>query len=208
MNKSKYFFNLNSLHTKYLLAFGVGCIIGAKLLPVPVVAVGYLLLAAVCIFKCLRGDVEGFFSLVPYFIYTEIFMRAFARWIPYLGVPYLLIACFAILFFTTNRLKKPHTSAMSFLIIFTFLEVVNNIYPNKPNITRPIIVQSFALLIPVIWASYNVLKPVTINKLLDNIKVASVYLSGIVFVAHLTGKINYGLYSNSESSNGLTISVL
>src|SRR5205085_9693300 len=33
--------------------------------------------------------------------------------------------------------------------------------------------------------------------------VACIYLSGVVFVAHITGKINYGLFSNSDSSNGL-----
>ncbi|MDB5248679.1 MAG: O-antigen ligase family protein [Segetibacter sp.] len=87
--------------------------------------------------------------------------------------------------------------------MYTFLEIVNNIYPAKPAITRPIIIQSLGLLMPVVWASYNALKPVTINRLLNNVKVASVYLAGIVFVAHMTGKINYGMFSNSDSSNGL-----
>ncbi|HEX8278374.1 MAG TPA: hypothetical protein VF540_06745, partial [Segetibacter sp.] len=203
MNKSRHLFNVNSLHTKYIFAFVIGCMVGMKAIPIPVVGVAYIGLAAVCIFQCIRGNVEGFFSIVPYIIYSEVFVRAFARWVPYLGIAYVLIICFSILFFKVRRLPKPHTHAFVFLLIYTFLEVANNIYPDKPTITRPIITQSFGLLIPAVWASYNVLKPVTINKLLDNVKIASIYLAGIVVIAHMTGKINYGLYSNSDSSNGL-----
>ena len=40
-------------------------------------------------------------------------------------------------------------------------------------------------------------------KLLTHIKIAGVYLTGIVIVAHLTGGIDYGNQSSSEASNGL-----
>jgi O-antigen ligase len=140
---------------------------------------------------------------LPYAAYIEVFVRGFAKWFPYLAMQYLYIACFSILFFTAPRLKKPHSNAWFFLVLFTFLEIVNNVYPDKPTIGRQILTQSFALLIPVIWASYYVLKPVMINRLLNHIKIASVFLAGIVFSAHLTGKINYGMYSNSDASNGL-----
>lgn len=100
-------------------------------------------------------------------------------------------------------MKKSHSFAFYFLILFTFLDLANNIYPDKPILGRSILINSLALLVPAIWASFNVLKPVLINKLLDHIKVGSLMLAGIVFVAHATGKISYGLYSNSDASNGL-----
>jgi O-antigen ligase len=38
---------------------------------------------------------------------------------------------------------------------------------------------------------------------LANVKLGSVYLAGIIIVAHLQGKISYGNFSSSEASNGL-----
>lgn len=203
MTKHKYIFNTESLIAKYIIAFAIGVIIGLKLLPVTVVVVIHTIIAAVCVIQCLKGNLSAFFTWLPYIVYNEIFVRGFAKWYPYLTLQYLYIGCFAILFFTVPRLKRPHSNAWFFLIIFTFLEIANDVYPDKIAIGRQILTQSFALLLPVIWASYYVLKPVMINKLLNNIKVASVYLAGIVFVAHITGKISYGLFSNSEASNGL-----
>jgi O-antigen ligase len=203
LTKFKNIVNQQSLITRYIVAFVPGVIVGLKFIPVPVVVVLHCIIAAICILQCLKGNVAGFFTWLPYIVYNEVFVRGFAKWFPYLTMQYLYIVCFSILFFTTPRLKRPHSNAWFFLVIFTFLEIANNIYPDKPSIGRQILTQSFALLIPVIWASYYVLKPVVINKLLNNIKVASVFLAGIVFAAHLTGKISYGMYSNSDASNGL-----
>lgn len=203
MANKKYIFNIESLHSKYIIAFLIGTLVGFKALPGPVVGIVYLILAGVCIFHCLRGDVSAFFTLLPYVVYTEVFVRGFVRWVPYLTLQYSYIVCFLILMIKGVRLKKSHSFAFYLLIMYSFLEVANNLYPDKPDVVRAIMFNSFALLMPVVWASYNVLKPVLINKLLNNIKVASIYLSGVVFVAHFTGKIDYGLYSNSDSSNGL-----
>lgn len=203
MANNKTFFNSESLITKYIIAFVFGLIVGLKLLPVPVLAVFQIILAILCILQCFKGNISGFFFWLPYAVYNEVFIRGFAKWLPYLGMQYLYIFCFAVLFFTVPRLKKPHSNAWIFLVLFTFLEIANNIYPDKIAISRQILTQSFSLLFAVIWSSYHVLKPQLINKLLSNAKIASVILSGIVFAAHITGKINYGLYSNSESSNGL-----
>jgi O-antigen ligase len=199
----KHFILTESLIAKYIIAFVVGVLVGLKSVPVPLVVFIHSIIAVICIFHCLKGNIQGFFVWLPYIVYNEVFVRGFAKWFPYLTMQYLYIICFSILFFTVPRLKKSHSSAWFFLVMFSFLELANNIYPDKPNIGRQIITQSFALLIPVIWASYNVLKPVLINKLLSNIKIASVFLAAVVFSAHLTGKISYGLYSNSDASNGL-----
>ncbi len=172
-------------------------------MPVAVIGVVYLAIIVVCVFHCLKGDIGAFFSLIPYAIYTEVFCRGFIRWVPYLTIQYAFIGCFVILMFTVKRLKKPHSYAFYPLIAYSFIEILGNMNPDSPDVVRAIMFNSFAMLVPVIFASYFVLKPVLINKLLNNIKVASIYLSGVVFVAHFTGKIDYGLYSNSSSSNGL-----
>ncbi len=203
MASSKFIFNIESLQSKYIIAFLVGTLIGFKALPGPVVGILYLVLTGVCIFYCIKGDVVAFFTLLPYVVYTEVFVRGFVRWVPYLTLQYSYIICFAILLLRVKRLKKPHSYAFYFLIMYTFMEVANNLYPDKPDVVRAIMFNSFALLMPVVWASYFVLKPRLINKLLNNIKIASIYLSGAVFVAHFTGKIDYGLYSNADASNGL-----
>jgi O-antigen ligase len=192
-----------SLIGQYVIAFILGVLIGWRVVPVPVTVTVYLAICVVCIFRAFQGNLPGLFSVLPYAMFTEVFVRAFARWVPYLTVQYLIIACFSILFIKGVRLKKAHSSAYFFLVMFTLLELVNNIYPDKKDVTRAILVNSFALLIPAVWASFNILKPVLINRFFNNIKIASVYLAGIVFVAHLTGKINYGLFSSSEASNGL-----
>ena len=70
-------------------------------------------------------------------------------------------------------------------------------------ISRAIITQSLALLLPVVWASYTILTSKQIYTLLTHIKLAGVYLVGIVVVAHLSGGIDYGHHSSSEASNGL-----
>lgn len=203
MLRRKYFLNVETLHGKYIIAFLLGAIVGLKAIPVPVVAWVYILLAVVCLYNCIKGDVPGLFGVLPYVMYTEVFIRASARWVPYLTLQYLLIICFTILLFTAKKLRRPHSNSFFLLLLFTFVEVTNNVYPAKVDVTRAILTNSFALLLPVIWASYNVLSPLVINKLLNHVKTASIFLAGIVFVAHFTGKINYGLYSNSEASNGL-----
>jgi O-antigen ligase len=177
--------------------------IGFKIIPSQVTATLYVVICVVCLIKCIKGDLAGFFTFLPYAMFVEVFIRGYTRYIPYLTLQYLFIACFAIMLVRGGRSKRSHSHAFYFLIIYTFLEIANNVYPDKPIIGKAIITNSFALLLPAIWASFNVLKPLLINKLLDNIKVATVMLAGIVFVAHITGKINYGLFSNSDASNGM-----
>jgi O-antigen ligase len=47
------------------------------------------------------------------------------------------------------------------------------------------------------------MNPLVINKFLTHIKIAAVFLTGVVLVSHLQGKINYGTISNSDASNGM-----
>ena len=203
MKKRRVLWKPQNLLGHYIVAFFVGLVIGFKVLPVIIVATVFLLLLLVCIFTSIQGNVPAFFTFMPFAVYTEVYMRAEARWVPYLSIQYMFIVCFSALLFYQLKSKRYHSLAFVFLLIFTFIEFTNNLAPDNTALVRTTIVNSLALLMPIIWASYYVLHPILINKLLSNIKLATVYLAGIVFVAHLTGGIDYGLYSSSASSNGM-----
>lgn len=181
----------------------LGIVIGFKLLPVIVVAILFLAVITVCIYKAAQNDVVGFLSVFPFAIYTEIYIRANAKWIPYLTLQYVLILCFSLFLLRGLRNNKFHFKGYVFLALFTALELLNNVYPDKPMVGRPIIINSILLLLIVVWSSSNILKPLVINKFLTNLKVAAVFLTGVVLVAHFMGKINYSSISNSDASNGM-----
>ena len=186
-----------------MLAFGFGIAVGFKAISPNVVAFIYLGILLVTLVKAIQKNISGFFSWFPYAMYTEILIRKKAMWIPYLTLQYFIIASFAILIFSMKRGSRYHFKGMPILLLFILLEIVNNIYPNKINTSRAIITNSLAILMPVIWASYNILTSQQIFRLLTHIKIAGVYLTGIVIVAHITGGIDYGHQSSSEASNGL-----
>ncbi len=186
----------------FIIAFIIGLLAGYKTIPANIVGYGYIFVLAFALLRCFQGNVGGFFSIIPYAIFSEIFMRAFVRWIPYLTLQYTLIACFLILIVRTAR-RESHWKGYMLLVLFTLFEVANNVMPYRPDVSRAIITNSFALLLPVVWGSFYVLTPQIINRFMNNVRIACIFLVGIVFVAHLSGSIDYGAYSNSDASNGL-----
>ena len=168
-----------------------------------VVALLYVAIVVVALYRAAQNDVPGFLVVMPFAIYTEIFIRANARWLPYLTLQYVIIICFGLMLIRSIRYSRFHFYGYFFLALFTALELLNNIYPDKAAVGRPIIVNSIALLLVSVWASTNVLNALTINRFLTQIKIAAIFLTGIVLVAHLQGKINYSVISNSEASNGM-----
>ncbi|HMZ45218.1 MAG TPA: O-antigen ligase family protein [Chitinophagaceae bacterium] len=189
---------------KFLLALGIGVIIGAKLINVQLFGFAYfgavLLLAYFAVFN----KIEQLFTVLPFVIYSEIFVRdRLDSLVPYLTIQYLYIFIFSFMLIRFSGGNKPHNKAFYFLLGFAFLEIFNGLNPDRPKLLRSIFFNSFSMILAVIWASHNVLTPKLINKILANVKLAGMYLSGIVIVAQVTGGIDYGNFSNSESSNGL-----
>ena len=204
INKSKFGnWRAKNILVVYLVAFAFGVFIGLKIIPGIVIGLVYLFLVGICLIFCFKGDIGNFFKYIPFAIYLEVYMRDFVKWVPYLTLQYLFIIVFSVFILRGMRQKENHFKGVYFLVFFSFLEITNNLHPSFPANTRAILVNSLALLMPALWASLNDLKPALINKLLDNIKIAGMVLTGIVFVAHVTGNINYGLFSSSEASNGL-----
>ncbi|WP_207493432.1 O-antigen ligase family protein [Aridibaculum aurantiacum] len=186
----------------FIAAFIIGLVVGFKTLPSNIVGYAYMGIILLAFIRCLQGNVAGFLSVIPYAIYGEIFMRAFVKWVPYLTLQYSLIACFIVLIFRTP-LQKCHFRGYMFLLLFTLLELANNVLPYKVDVSRAILVNSAALMLPVLWASYHPLKPVVLNRFINNVKIACLFLVGVVYVAHISGNIDYGGHSNSDASNGL-----
>ncbi len=188
---------------KFSLAFVLGVLVGYKIIPPGLVGAAFVVVLIACLIYAAQNNIYKFFTYVPYVIYTEVFIRASVRSVPYLSMEYLFVASFSILIINYTKNKVAHTKAYYFLIGFALLEVLNGFFPSRPVLLRAIFFNSFTSILAVIWASYNVLSPTIINKLLANIKVASLFLAGIIVVAHIKGNISYGTFSSSEASNGL-----
>ncbi len=190
---------------KYSIALLVGLIVGFKIIPPVGSAIIFLGLIVACGIYMLQNNVVKVFLLLPYIVYSEIFMRGHARsFLPYLSVQYLFIIGFSILIVKSNFKKEDfHFKPIGILILFFLLEVLNGFFSEKAIITRAIQSNTLALLLPAIWASFYKFSPTMINKLMDNIRLATIFLAGIVLVAHLQGKIDYGGVSSSEASNSL-----
>ncbi len=187
----------------YPLAFIVGIIVGYKIVPPNVVGFMYVGLGALMVVFAMLNNTYAFFTLLPFMIFNEIFIRAFARSLPYLTTQYVIIISFSLLLIIGRKNKKAHFSGYIMFVLFCLLELLNNVYPAKAQISRSIISNSATVMAAVVWGAFNVLDPILINKILYNIKIAGVYLAGIVFVAHLQGKIDYNSASSNEASNGM-----
>jgi hypothetical protein len=203
LKKRRLFLKPDSFLWKYVLAVVIGILVGYKVISVPMVVALYFILAAVCGVKAIQGNLSGFLSVFPFAIYLEVYVRGFAKWVPYLTLQYLMIFSFSAFILHSMKNVRTHFGGYSLLVLYTILEVVNNIYPDKPEVGKALTISSFCLLSVVIWASMNIIKPLEIKRLLSNIKIGTVFLTGVVMVSHLTGKINYGTISNSDASNGL-----
>ena len=169
------------------------------MVPPAVVGAVYMGVCLFCVYLAITHNVFGFFTMVPFLIYTEIFVRAYALFIPYLTLQYLFILCFSLLLITGPKNRKAHFSGYVFFVLFGLLELLNE----KAQVARSILINTFALFMAIVWAAFNIMSPVLIKKLLYNIKIAGVFLAGIVFVAHLQGKIDYNSASSSDASNGM-----
>ncbi len=192
-----------TLWLKYAVMFFVGLIIGFRTVPSSVIGTVYMSSLFVCGWFGVRNKLDKFFTMLPFICYMEVYMRGFIKSVPYLGIQYMLIFVFGYLIISGFRKSKAHSYAFVLMIVYGFIEFLGGLFPDDPHLLRPVLVQSFALIIMITWASFNRLSPVLIHKLLTNFKLAAVFLAGVVLVAHLRGGISYNSASNFESSNGM-----
>jgi hypothetical protein len=186
----------------YIVAFSIGIIIGFRAFP-QFVGLLYVMLGIVCIYFAFQINIRVVFSIIPYLIYTEMFIRAFARSVPYLFMQYLLLAIFFILIVNNQSRVKVHSKAFILLFFFLIIEVINGFRSDNPDIARGLLINSLVLVIGVIWSSFNFLSPAAVNQILNHVKYAGVYICGIVLARYLMGDVEFQLSSGSEGTNGL-----
>ncbi|MBS1639266.1 MAG: O-antigen ligase family protein [Bacteroidetes bacterium] len=191
------------LYIKYAVALIIGIVTGYKLIPASAQTVITGAILAYCIFVGLREQFDKLFAILPIACYHEAYMRGFVRTFPYLALQYCFMIIFGFLILKHIGVRKPHTKSFIFMLIFGVIEILNGLSPNDPILLKPILTQSLCLVVVVIWASFNKLSPILIHRMLTYIKIAGVYLTGIVLVAHIQGGIEYNTESNFGSSNGL-----
>ena len=163
----------------------------------------YLMLAGWCVYLSLDNDYTSVFSLFPYLIYSELFIRAYVPFVPYLFMPYLYITIIFLLMLQNRTNWRLYTKSFVLLFFFIIIEYVNSIRSTLPDIARGLLVNSLALMMVATWGAYNIITPVMANRILKNLKYASVYLCGIVIARYLVGDVEFGTHSGSEGTNGL-----
>jgi O-antigen ligase len=186
----------------YLLAFAIGLTIGFRTFP-EFVGFLYVLLAGMCIFLAFQSNMNLLFSVIPYLIYTEMFIRVFAHSVPYLFMQYFLLIIFTILIFRNQSKVKIHSRAFIFLFFFIIIEFVNGARSENPDIARGLLINTLVLAAGVMWASFNFLSPIVVNRILNNIKYAAIYLCGIILARYLMGDVEFRASSGSEGTNGM-----
>jgi len=188
---------------KYAIALLIGLVIGANRVPDAVISVLYVLYSVYCIYFALKGDIKNLFTLFPYFVYSEIYIRAFRSFVPNIYADYVFMAILALLLLRQGSAFRLYSVSFVFIGLYALIELIDVVRTNEPAFARIHSVNSINLFLVMLWASSNILKTSTLNVLLNNLKIASIYLAGIILAAHLFGHVEYNSTSSFSSSNGL-----
>jgi O-antigen ligase len=161
----------------------------------------------VCVYYAFRNDAKMVFAILTYFIYLEIFMRAYVTIIPYLFVQYLFIAVFGVLILKKGNRLKMHSRTFVFLMLFMLIELINSKRSIAPDIARALVMNDLALVVMVMWGCCNFISPALANYILKHVKYAGVCLCGIILARYVFtgsfGAVHFSSYSASEATNGL-----
>jgi len=187
---------------KYLLAFTIGIIIGFRAFP-EFVGLLDVLLGVVCLYLAFQLRVKDVFCVMPYLIYTEMFTRVYAHAVPYLFIQYLLIGVFLVLILNNKSKVRMHSKAFIFLFFFIIIEFINGTRSENPDIARGLLINSLVLALGSMWGSFHFLSAATVNKILNHVKYASIYLCGFIITKYLAGDVEFRVSSGSEGTNGL-----
>lgn len=203
MNNGHYKLSFQSPFLHHILALLAGVVIGLDILPEELVM---LLVFGTAMYVLLQGFIgkkENAFAALPYLCYIEIYCRDRIMEIPYLFLPYFFILFFVMMLIKQWPVLKFHSRSFAFLFFFVVIEVVNSSRSTDPENSRVLVASSVALFFISLWASCNVLTNTEINRLLYNVKLAGIFICGIILVSQITHDISYGTFSMSEAMNGL-----
>jgi len=186
----------------YGLAFLIGMIVGYRSLP-ELFGIMYLALGFACIYLATQNDIIRIFKILPFLIYSEMFMRAYVPFVPYLFMPYMYIAIFGVMILNNGVKLKLHSNYVVLLLFFVFIEYINGFRANDADYARGLLINSTAVAVVALWGASTILTPVMANRILNTVKLAGVYLCGMVVVRYLKGDVYFSSHSQSEGVNGL-----
>jgi len=189
--------------TKYLIALIIGVIVGHNYVPDIVIGYTYMAFGVVVVFFSFYSSLDKFLSYLPYLIYTEIYVRGNALFVFNLYAEYVLLASFALLVLKQGTLVTLRSRSFVFISLYALIELIDVTRTNEPDFARVNVVNSFSLALVSFWSASNIISTASLNIFLKNLKIAAIYLTGVVLAAHLFGHINYGAFSSFESTNGL-----
>lgn len=198
-------YNSNKYHYfHYAIALLTGMLCGAEYIPVTVVVIVYALLGAVLVVFAATNDQVRVFSWMPFLCYLEIWVKdKAASALPYSFAQFIMIAIFFSLLVKQMPEVRFHTRVFLFMIVFALIETVNSVGTTYVEYARFLIYNSIYMALIAMWSSTNIISPELLRRFIYNLKVAGIFLCGIIVVAHLRGEITYGLYSSTEATNGL-----
>ncbi|HVX51277.1 MAG TPA: O-antigen ligase family protein [Chitinophagaceae bacterium] len=188
---------------KYFIALVSGIIVGDSLVPDNVMVILYLGYSLYCLFLAFKGDLEKLFTVLPYFIYTEIYIRGFPSSLPNLYADYSLAAIFGLLLLRKGTVFRLHSISFIFMGLYALIEIIDSSRTTETDFARINSLNSLNVFIISLWASSTILPLSTLNKLLNNLKIAGIFIGGVVLTVHLFGRIQYTSVSNFAASNGL-----
>ena len=188
---------------QYLIALLCGSFIGSHIIPESIVGVGYMGLSVVCLYYAFMGNSKMLFAFLPYLVYTEIYARTYMHNIVYLYAQYIMLASFVLLLLKQGTVIVIKSRSFIFILVYAIIELVDSLRTNEPDFARVAVINSFLLFAISFWCATNTVTLKLMNTLLNNFKLAGVYLTGIVAVSHFGSHSEYVLNSSSEHTNGL-----
>lgn len=191
----------NSLRS-YVMALLCGFIVGSRAVP-DLVGVFYIVLALIILYFALDNNVQKVLILIPFLIYTEMFIRAYVLWIPYLFMSYFYLLVFSVLIVNKGSYLKIHSRHFVLIVIFLVIEAINGVRTVDAENARTLFVSSCVIGIIGFWGSTAVISPVLANKILNSVKIAGFYLCAMILFRYFKGNISFQGYSGSEGTNGL-----
>lgn len=198
--------SINNTIIEYAICLVIGLIVGLKMIPANFIGVVYLMLSMASLYFASQGDNETALSILAYPIYTERYIKNEVTFIPFLYLQYFISALFLFMIFRQKKsFSKMHSRAFISLILYTLIELIDSSRANDPIYARSLYINTIAITVAATWGAFNFLTPKNMNRILNHVKLASVFLCGYILARQLFGEeISYSLSSMSESMNGLS----
>ena len=191
--------------TEYIIAGVIGFLIGLRLLG-NALGIIYIVIGIACIYFAFRYDLRKVFTLLPYLIFTEIFVRrgGGVTIVPYLFMPYVLMTVFFVLVLKQGGTLKMHSKCTLFIFFYAIMEILDLVRAQDITYSRSMITNTMVLLAVSLWSCGNFLTPRFIELIIRHLKIGAVFLCGNILVAHFTHDITYMDSSSSEASNWMS----